>query len=372
MLKLERVKLMEQNKLRQTISENKLAAWYFRLSVKQPYQMALIQITERCNLHCVHCCNFSSEKGRDISFKVFQEKLILQLKKFHIVTVTLTGGEPFLHPQILEIVKILRKANLRVAICTNGTLLTESQLKILKELGNIHINVSLNGFSSESHGKFCGETLSFKKILNSIRLLSKYRLLQGLIVTVNNLIKLKEYVDICKFAIQNKAVYIHFNPICEIGRAIKTKRLFETPFEELSVIKKITLPFSHKIQIVYIRFPNEDKLPLNSCEAGNIIHIFLDGRVTICPYLYSAAQHPLSKYSPEDFILGNIFKDENIAEKLNKYNFFEKFHFGENSICQKCSFNSFCGKGCPAEVIISGGQLDSNVDPLCPFFNDKV
>lgn len=79
-------------------------------------------------------------------------------------------------------------------------------------------------------------------------------------------------------------------------------------------IKEITSPFSDRIQLVYIRFPNDQKLPLISCETGNIIYVFVDGKVTICPYLVFAAKAPQSLYNPEEFIVGNVFADADITD----------------------------------------------------------
>jgi len=86
-------------------------------------------------------------------------------------------------------------------------------------------------------------------------------------------------------------------------------------------IKEITSPFSAHIQIVYIRFPNDEKLPLLPCEAGNIIYVFVRGECAICPYLVFAARIPRSLYNPEEFIVGNIIKDEDVADKFDTYKF---------------------------------------------------
>jgi radical SAM protein with 4Fe4S-binding SPASM domain len=355
-------------KLFKTISEEKANACWFRLSVKPPYRRALIQVTERCNLHCVHCFNSSNKYGRDIPVKAFKEVIIPRLKELQVITVTLTGGEPFIHPQIVEIIKLLRKADARVAVCTNGTLLTENLIRSLSRIGGIYINVSLDGFSPESHGKFRGDKSSFEKTITAICLLGKYNLLQGIIVTLNNLTPISEYIQLCKFAIQNNAVYVHFNPIFEMERGIESKKRFGISKKKFEKIKKLTSKFSNKIEIVHFRFPNIERLPLNSCEAGRIISISVNGEVSVCPYLSLATQHPKSLYSPSEFIVGNIFEDKNLKQILGEYDLRKKYHFGESSICKKCVFYSKCGKGCPAEIIISGRKVEETVDPLCSFF----
>jgi radical SAM protein with 4Fe4S-binding SPASM domain len=300
--------------------------------------------------------------------EAIREIIIPKLKDCRVVSVTLTGGEPFVHPHIIEIVRLLRKANIRVGICTNGTCITQNQMERLVKIGNVHLNVSLDGFRPESHGKFRGDKTSFAKTIETIHHLSKYRLLQGLLVTPNNLAEINEYAKICEFAIQNNAIYVLMNPLSNMGRGVKARKRLRTSDEVMRKIKKITLPFSNRIQVVYIRFPNDQKLPLISCEAGNIFYVFVHGEVTICPYLVFAARTPQSLHKPKEFIVGNIIKDADITVKLDAYKLHEKYHLGNNPNCKNCTLNPQCGKGCPAAIIASGKRIES-LDPLCPMIN---
>jgi len=300
-----------------------------------------------------------------MSTEAIRNIVIPKLKDCRVIGVTLTGGEPFVHPDIIEIVRLMRDADMRVGICTNGTSISQEQMEILAKIGNVHLNISLDGFRPESHGKFRGDKTSFERTIKTIRYLSRYQLLQGLLVTPNNLAEINEYAEICEFAIQNHATYVLMNPLSSMGRGVKTQKRLGAPDEVMRKIKEITSQFSDRVQLVYIRFPNDQKLPLNSCEAGNIIYVFVDGKVTICPYLVFAAKTPQSLYNPEEFIVGNIFTDADIAGRIDGYKFHERYHREDNPTCKSCSLNSQCGKGCPAAVIASGQQID-DLDPICP------
>lgn len=353
---------------REIISEHKVASCYFRSSVEPPYRKALLQITERCNLHCAHCFISAGNYGETMSIEIIRNAVIPKLKDCRVISVTLTGGEPFVHPDIIEIVSLLRSAEIRVGICTNGTSISQEQMESLAKIGNVHLNVSLDGFKPESHGKFRGDKSSFAKTIETIRHLNQYRLLQGLLVTPNNLAEISEYAQLCEFGIQNGATYVLMNPLSSMGRGVRAQKRLGTPDEVMRKIKEITSQFSDRIQLIYIRFPNDQNLPLISCETGNIFYVFVDGKITICPYLVFAARTPQSLYNPEEFIVGNIFTDADIAGRIDAYKFHERYHLGENSACKSCSLNSQCGKGCPAAVIASGQQID-DLDPLCPIVN---
>lgn len=355
---------------RKIISEYKAASCYFRSSVESPYRKALLQITERCDLHCVHCFLSAGNYGDTMPIGIISGMVIPRLKECRVISVTLTGGEPFVHPDIIEIARLLREADIKVSICTNGASMSLKQMEALAKIGNIYLNVSLDGFRPESHGKFRGDKTSFSKTIKIIRYLSWYQLLRGLLVTPNNLAEISEYAEICEFAIQNRATYVLMNPLSSMGKGVKAQEKLRAPDEIMRKIKAITFPFSDYIQVVYIRFPNDQKLPLISCEAGNIIYAFVRGEVTMCPYLVFAARTPQSLYEPKEFIVGNIFKDDDVAEKLDAYKFYERYRLGDNQTCKSCHLNFQCGKGCPAAIVASGRQIN-DLDLLCPIYHSR-
>ncbi|MEA1963270.1 MAG: radical SAM protein [Patescibacteria group bacterium] len=106
---------------RKIVVKDKVASCYFRSSTKSPYRKALLQITEKCNLHCSHCFVSSDSRGGSMFLKEMHEIVIPKLKQCHVISATLTGGEPFMHEDIMEIVQLLRAADISVSICTNGT-----------------------------------------------------------------------------------------------------------------------------------------------------------------------------------------------------------------------------------------------------------
>jgi len=294
------------------------------------------------------------------------EKIIPELKHCHVINVTLTGGEPFIHPDIIEIVRSLKNAGIRVGICTNGTVISQQYMEKLVEIGGIHVNVSLDGFSPKSHGRFRGDESSFFKTIETIQQLGRHHLLQGLLVTPNTLASVEEYADICRFALQNGATYVLINPLSPMGRGIMTQERLGAPTQMMTAIRKITSSFSSNINITYVRFPNAQNLPLTSCNAGDIIYVFADGDVAICAYLVFAARSPKSLHKPKEFIVGNIFQDSDIKEKLDSYKFHQRYRLGDNPTCRICSLNPQCGKGCPAAVISSGKRMGETDEEVCP------
>lgn len=341
---------------------------YFRTSVIPPYKKALIQITERCNLHCAHCFVSAGNYGSIMDIKDVEQKIIPFFIDTKVISVTLTGGEPFFHPNILEIVTLFTDRDIPVTICSNATLINKNQMEYLTKLKNVKVNASLDGFSPESHGKFRGDKASFSVTVDTIKLLSNHNLLKGILVTPNTLANTEEYIELYKFSHNVNAKYVLINPCSRFGRGEKVQDRLTSPNETMNEIRNRINSLNQQTEAVYIRFPN-NKFPLQSCEAGNIFYVFTNGDLAICPYLVFAARNSVSKYRAEEFIVGNVLNDTDISEKLSAYNFQERYHLGDNHNCNSCDMNKMCGKGCPAAIISSGNFIEEVDAEICPKVN---
>ena len=102
------------------------ASCYFRTSVEKPHRKALVQIDERCNLHCVHCFVSATTRGASMPLAEVENILVPRLSDCRVGRVTLTGGEPTIHPDFLAVVHSFRRAEMDVGVCTNGTDLGET------------------------------------------------------------------------------------------------------------------------------------------------------------------------------------------------------------------------------------------------------
>ena len=348
------------------VKPNMCSSCFFRTTVEPPNRKALIQITARCDLHCVHCFVSSDSEGLTISLNTFRDVIIPNLIKCRVSRVTLTGGEPLIHPELVDIIRLCVDNNLQVGVCTNGYSLDLDLIEQISTIGNTHFNVSLDGFRPESHDIFRGKEGAFHKTTENIESLSKYGLLQGLLVTPNKFASVEEYEELCKFAISNGASYVLMNPLSNFGLGVISSEQIGASNEMMLKIQECTKKYHQEIQLVFIRFPDK-KWPLSSCETvGNIIYIFANGDLAVCPYLVFAAKSPDSKYDPNDFIAGNIIQDEGIEKRIDDFDYSIFKKMGNNSKCNSCDIRELCGKGCPASIIADGrfiGDIDREVCP---------
>jgi len=141
-----------------------------------PLATYYVYLTEGCNLACQHCWlspTFQPHGGTgghldyDLFALAIEQGLPLGLNR-----VKLTGGEPLLHPDFIRMVDLLKEKGLGLNIETNGTLLTPSLARYLKDKSSLHlISVSLDGAVPETHDAFRGVEGSFEQACQGLRYL---------------------------------------------------------------------------------------------------------------------------------------------------------------------------------------------------------
>jgi MoaA/NifB/PqqE/SkfB family radical SAM enzyme len=123
-------------------------------------------ITSRCNLSCTTCLRYSDE-SHDLDFETLVS-VLKQAKALGCKRLTLTGGEPCLHPRFRDIVQYIDRNGFKLQMVTNGShiecyqyLLTECR----QSLGALFF--SLDGATAAVHDKNRGSG-SFDQVISSI------------------------------------------------------------------------------------------------------------------------------------------------------------------------------------------------------------
>lgn len=107
-------------------------------------QKLYLQLLYRCNFNCQHCFHGEDLQKLDVFSPLEVEKIVsLFSEKYGIASVTLLGGEPFLHPNLLEIVRGIKARGLIVEICTNGYGISNKLQQVSPFID--HLRVSIEG-----------------------------------------------------------------------------------------------------------------------------------------------------------------------------------------------------------------------------------
>lgn len=120
------------------------------------------QITNECNLACLHCIE-ESGPGKAFKDELSKEQIfdiLGQLMDAEVPYLSFSGGEPTIHPHFFEMVEFVTKRGAQLKIETNGHTLTPDACKRMKDLGVKAVQVSMDGGSAETfnrlrvHGDF--------------------------------------------------------------------------------------------------------------------------------------------------------------------------------------------------------------------------
>ena len=113
--------------------------------------LAHIIPTRRCNLACAYCNEYD-----DFSPPVPTDEMIRRIDRLAYLKtaiVTISGGEPLLHPEIELIIKRIRHHGMIAGMITNGYLLTPKKIVSLNEAGLEHLQISIDNIDPDDVSK---------------------------------------------------------------------------------------------------------------------------------------------------------------------------------------------------------------------------
>jgi MoaA/NifB/PqqE/SkfB family radical SAM enzyme len=162
------------------------------------------ELTPVCNMNCKMCyvrmSKQEQEKKRPLRSAKEWMKLGEKAKEQGLLYLLLTGGEPFSHPEIREIITGLHKKGFVITINTNATLIDEEVIEWLKDVPPVRVNITLYGASDETYGRLCRNPKGFTQVTKAIDLLLE----AGISVKINcsvtpdNVDDLEAIFDYCK------------------------------------------------------------------------------------------------------------------------------------------------------------------------------
>ncbi len=133
------------------------------------------ELTEACNLHCVHCRSSSEIYSPVGNFTLDKAKLFLDsIKSFSDPVVVLSGGEPLMRKDVFDIASYGTEIGLRMAMATNGVLVTDEICEKIKSSGIRIVSLSLDGPNAEIHDDFRGQVGAFNGVINAASLFNKH------------------------------------------------------------------------------------------------------------------------------------------------------------------------------------------------------
>lgn len=163
--------------------------------------MISFDITQRCNLRCVHCFNNSGDQApnEDMSRKARLDiaRQVAEMKPFNVC---MCGGECLCSPELFEIMEILRPNVAKLSMVSNGFLLNESMARQLAGHGLDLAQISIDGANAWQHDSFRGVQGSFERATAAVRNLRAAGVSTVDVSLVPNRLNyksLEEYAELC-------------------------------------------------------------------------------------------------------------------------------------------------------------------------------
>lgn len=313
--------------------------------MNRPY--FIYEITPRCNNNCLYCYNIWKENknyplGELSIFEIQKlfEKIFLELIP---QGVTLTGGEPLLHPDILKIVSFLKDKNIKTGIATNGVFLDDEMADKLTNAGVNYFEISLNSINPKTYNKLSSnnDNNQLKKVKKAILNIKKYKakLTISSIITKLNLSDIENIID---FAFAFSADSFALNRFIPNGNGISNISKLQITNKDIENIlsiaerksKKNNLPINITVPIesCVINYQKYNNLNFGACVCGkNKWVIDPLGNLRIC--------------EQNSTILGNLFESSFLKlSQLDTVKFFQDNNLKTN--CKQCNRFEYCGGGC--------------------------
>lgn len=254
-----------------------------------------IEVTNRCNERCIHCYlpDELKDKGSTMSLVELQT-LVDSFADMGGQTVTLTGGEVFLHRDLSDLLQYIHQRQLRIIIYSNLIALSDEKLKELECVNVDHIQVSLYGVHTEVHDRITGVKGSCQRTLHSIERIALTRIPLKIACPVmrenrSDVIPLLDYAKKLMIPVE-----LELNIMARENQTTDNlkHRLSMGEMENLlrnlmAYDKEYTTRLLHRHKYTYDEnFSLAEYLNYPVCTAGHYgLYVTSDGRVTTCPNL---------------------------------------------------------------------------------------
>lgn len=156
--------------------------FYFSEAFKKPLAKpawVFISVSHECNFNCQMCGVKKILKGQELELVALKDVLGQVAAWDSDSVVLLTGGEPFLRPDIFEVIQYGVSLGLPMEVVTNGSLIDEALAKKIISSGVKNIAVSLDGACSRTHDGIRNVPGAFDRATRGLRLLSEEKKQSG-------------------------------------------------------------------------------------------------------------------------------------------------------------------------------------------------
>jgi SynChlorMet cassette radical SAM/SPASM protein ScmE len=333
-----------------------------------------IALTNNCNLRCRYCYFFTSEAdtGKDLPTAAWL-KFFEELKDCAVMDVCLAGGEPFMRPDLREIITGAVRNRLRYSLLSNGTLIDDSIAEFIAASNRCSsVQVSIDGADSSVHDASRG---GFEQAVRGIKVLQRHNLPLTVRLTINRF-NVNHLEETAAFLLEeiglpafstNSAGYFGLCRQNNDEISLTTADRMKAMRSLLRIIKKYgnrvgaqAGPLAEALQWrELVQNSNSGKKPngggcgvLGSCGGVfSAMAVRADGVMTPCTQIPHIELGQINQNS-----LREVWQNH---PELNRLRERRNISLRSFAMCRNCEYADYCRGGCPAVAYGLGG--DENI-----------
>ncbi len=326
-----------------------------------------IELTERCNNNCLHCCINQPEHDVDALSREmstdFVKGLLTEAANLGCLTVRFTGGEPLLRPDLAELYLFSRRLGMQVILFTNARLITEELALLLAKYppGRV-VEVSVYGMSPDTYDRVACSNGAFVEFRRGVDLLLQHKI--PFIVKGPKLNFLKEeqaafeaWAATIPSMEKMPGYSMNFDLRSRRDDQLKNERIAKlraTPEETVAMLSRSPLYLKDMGQFC-CKFMGPPGEKLFSCGAGH----------GTCVDAYGNAQLCLPLRNKESVVnLHEVTLKRALEESFPAMREIKATNPDYLRRCARCFLKGLCEQ-CPAKSWMEYGTLDTPVEYLC-------
>lgn len=318
-----------------------------------------LHLTNRCNLRCPHCYMESGTVQKDELSTEEIKTLCANFHKYGGTDISLTGGEPTVHPDFCQIVKFVSDLGIRTSIFSNGCFWDEEKVKFISKQNIDGIQISLDGYDEASNAVVRGNG-AFGKALNSIDLLIKNQVNVKVAVTAPyEVLKnhQNEYIQFSKHLLNkygSDAIQIDYSHFFMPGRNLTVEKIKAVKDEYFRLVDEVVFGIYGDISEDTFVDNIIDHCIFDSCGYGSL-NVMADGDFYFCDRIPDVGKIG----NIREMSFDEIYRLMKKAEDAGKIDHFKP--------CNQCELKYICGGGCRAEHFREFTMISnvSNIDFNC-------
>lgn len=328
-----------------------------------------MELTERCNNNCIHCCINLSENDKAARKNELTTKeirgILIEAASLGCLTVRFTGGEPLLRDDFEELYIFARKLGLKVMLFTNARLITPHLAELFSRIPPLEkIEITLYGMKKESYESAVQVKGSFEAAWRGINLLLKNKIpfvVKSALLPPNRaeMEEFEKWATTIPWMDKSPSYSMFFDFRCRHDSEKKNRQIEKirlSPKEGLDVLTKDKERYIKGMKEFCPKFTRPPGDKLFSCGAGKgggCVDAY--GNLQLCMML----RHPETVFDLKKDSLKTI-----MTESFPKIQGIKAQNSDYLNRCAKCFLKGLCEQ-CPAKSWMEHGTLDTPVEYLC-------